>query len=283
MNNPLHAAFYADVSLHRRVTIAVNDTLARDTKRVRFSCPEIARRITPGQFLMVRVHGINDPLIGRALAVYDVLPGADGNPDWIDLVYHVKGKFTRQLSRMATGQGLQVWGPLGNGFPVLQCQHLIMVAGGIGQTPFLILAKEHLGLQQFGDPPRTATNIERITLCYGAASADRLAGVDDFRQLNVAVELSTDDGSAGRHGLVTEQLQHVLENEPASPAGVQIVCCGPTAMMKATTQLAADRQIPCLVSLETLKHCIEEEFEKRPNLIPLNIKAMEAGIEAARQ
>ena len=128
---------------------------------------------------MVRLSGCNDPLIGRPLAVYDVVPDAAGAS--LDLIYHVKGRFTTRLARAEPGQLVDLWGPLGNGFPVLPCSHLVMVAGGVGQTPFLTLAKEHLGRQSFGCPPRPAVPVPQVTLCFGAQTREFLAGVDDFK------------------------------------------------------------------------------------------------------
>ena len=183
MNNPLHAHYYADAALERRVPIVENVLVARDTYLVRFPCSEIAQRIVPGQFLMVRLAGCDDPLIGRPLAVYDVVRNDAGQPEAIDLIYHVKGKFTRRLCVSLPGQLLDVWGPLGNGFPPLPCDHLIMVAGGVGQTPFLTLAKEHLGRVRFGTPPRAVTPVPQVTLCFGAQSECFLAGVEDFLSL----------------------------------------------------------------------------------------------------
>jgi len=57
-----------------------------------------------------------------------------------------------------------------------------MVAGGIGQTPFLALAREHLGLQAYGEPARAVPRAKQVTLCYGARERQYLAGVDDFRR-----------------------------------------------------------------------------------------------------
>ena len=67
--NPLRAAFYADRALARTVTVVENVPLARDTFRIRFAAPELARRFTPGQFLMLRLAQWNDPLLGRPLAL----------------------------------------------------------------------------------------------------------------------------------------------------------------------------------------------------------------------
>jgi dihydroorotate dehydrogenase electron transfer subunit len=253
MTSPLHAAFYADRAVQQTAEILENVRLARDTYRVRFHSPEIARRILPGQFLMLRLTGVNDPLIGRPLAVYDaVLTG--GELTGVDVVYLVKGKLTSRLWQLQRGQQLDVWGPLGNGFDHGESatDHLIMVAGGIGQTPFLALAQEALGRKQYGDPPRVVPPAGRITLCYGARSADYLAGVEDFERLGIEVRLATDDGSRGYHGFVTDVLRGVLAgNRDAA----RIVCCGPEPMMEAVAQIAHQANVPCQVSLETPMAC----------------------------
>lgn len=252
MSNPLHAAYYADHALQRDVAIIENVRLARDTYRVRFACPEIAERIVPGQFLMLRLAGVNDPLIGRPLALYDVVADPSGRPEAIDVVYLTKGKFTSQLASYLPGQKLTVWGPLGNGFLPAPVEHLVMVAGGIGQTPFLTLAQEFLGTRSFGAPPRAVAKAKRVTLCYGARSADLLAGVEDFERAGVEVQIATDDGSRGRHGLVTDLLRQVLADKQASR---RIVCCGPEPMMEAVAHIAGETGTPCQVSLETPMAC----------------------------
>jgi len=252
MCNPLHAKYYADAALEREVRIVENLQVGAETYRVRFHCREIAERIVPGQFLMARIAQCDDPLIGRALAVYDILEDATGKADAIDLIYHVKGKFTRRLESYLPGQRMLVWGPLGNGFPPLACQHLMMVAGGVGQTPFLSLAKEHLGLQSYGAPPRGVSRLPRVTLCFGAQSAAFLAGVEDFRRLGVDVHLATDDGSAGYHGPVTDLLAERLR---AGAERTHVVSCGPMAMMRRSAEIAAAWGAPCHVSLETPMAC----------------------------
>ena len=80
MTNPLHAQHYADGAVQATVEIIENVEIARDTWRLRFTCPEMARRIVPGQFLMVRVSNCDDPLIGRPLAMYDVVRDDTGRP-----------------------------------------------------------------------------------------------------------------------------------------------------------------------------------------------------------
>lgn len=243
---------YADHAWHGPVTVEENVRLARDTYRIRFACPEIARRIVPGQFLMLRLAGGNDPLLGRPLALYDVVPDASGRPHFLDVVYLVVGKMTRLLAEFPAGSPLEVWGPLGNGFPPTPTEHLLMIAGGIGQTPFLTLAREYLGLQTYGDPPRQVPRARKVTLCYGARSREYLAGVEDFRRLGVEVNLSTEDGSEGYEGFVTHLIQPLVEK---SPWPCRLVCCGPEAMMEATGKIARELGLPCQVSLESPMAC----------------------------
>ncbi len=256
MSNLLHAAHYADSALYRQVAIDRNVQVAEGAFCVRVRCDEIAGRVLPGQFVMVRLSDTNDPLIGRPLAVYDVVPDPAGAA--LDLIYHVKGRFTTRLAHLAPGQSLALWGPLGNGFPVLTCAHLVMVAGGVGQTPFLTLAKEHLGLQVFGAPARSAVRVPRVTLCWGAQTAACFPGIADFQALGVEVRLATDDGSAGHQGVVTDLLQQILaaEGPPArADNAIQVVCCGPEAMLRAAAQITETHRVPCLVSLETPMAC----------------------------
>src|SRR4051812_2200187 len=135
MTSPLHASHYADRACHERVTIVENLRVARDTYRVRFDCVPLAQRAVPGQFFMLRIAGCNDPLLGRPLALYDTVLSGE-KAVGVDVVYLVLGKMTSRLAQLREGQALEVWGPLGNGFQVSSAEHLVMVAGGIGQTPF---------------------------------------------------------------------------------------------------------------------------------------------------
>ena len=251
--NPLHAAYYADAACQARVEIVDNVKLARDTYRVRFTCLEIARRIVPGQFLMVRLAGLDDPLLGRPLALYDVVLDAAGQPTAIDVVYLVLGKMTSLLAHAKPGDELDVWGPLGNGFPPEPTDHLIMVAGGIGQTPMLALGQEFLGRRKYGNPPRTVRAAKKVTLCYGVRTAELAAGVDDFRAAGFDVRLSSDDGTLGHHGFVTKLLQEAL----AETQGTNrlVVCCGPEPMMEAVAEICHAAEARCLVSLETPMAC----------------------------
>lgn len=257
-HTPLHASHYADSAEFSPAAIIENVRLATDTYRMRLdaSSPavaKIAQRIVPGQFIMVRVAGLNDPMLGRAFALYDVARDTSGKTTAIDFVYAVHGKLTSALASCLPGQSIEIWGPLGNGIVLPEVDHLIMVAGGIGQTPFVTLGKESLGQQTYGDPVRSAPQVKQATLCYGVRSADRLAGEADFRSAGIDLRIASDDGSIGHAGLVTELLAQALEETTSKSR--QVVCCGPEPMMEAAAKVCQQAGAPCLVSLETPMAC----------------------------
>jgi dihydroorotate dehydrogenase electron transfer subunit len=235
---------------HGAVRIIENVPLARATFRIRLHAPQLARSIRPGQFVMLRILSGTEPLLGRPFALYDTVPDADGQPTAVDIVYLVLGKLTGLLSQMSSGDSLDMWGPLGNGFPDLGpqlCDHVGLVAGGIGQTPFLAYIRELLGERGYGgQPARRQAN--RVSLYYGVRSADLAAGVDDFRSAGAEVHLASDDGSLGFQGFVTQ-----LVEQRARPD--HLIGCGPEPMMKALAALARNWNLPCHLSLETPMAC----------------------------
>jgi dihydroorotate dehydrogenase electron transfer subunit len=265
--------FQASMIQHT-VPVVENVRMAERTFRLRVADSEIGRRILPGQFVMLRIPGGTDPLLGRPFALYDTFLDDRGDAAGYDLVYLVVGKITTLMSHLKPGDAVEVWGPLGNGFSLAPTPHLMMVAGGIGQTPFPAVARAILGQRHYGIPQsafsvqHSAFSIqqsthtltpspphplaERVSLCYGVRSAAYLAGVDDFRGLGIDVQISTDDGSAGHHGFVTDLVKQALAG---SNAPTRLMGCGPEPMMHALAKLAAAAGVPCELSLETPMAC----------------------------
>jgi len=270
---------------YRLVPVLENISIARDTLRLRLGDAAMARAIKPGQFVMIRTgsEGATDPLLGRPLALYDVVRDPAGTPIALDVVYLVVGRGTAALAERSPGERVAVWGPLGNGFGPPPSGPVVFVAGGIGQTPFLALGRSWLGQAGFEDEPahtteshgqlaressshgqdaRAAPAIDRgqppesrtapITLLYGVRTAALLAGVDDFRTAGIQVEIATDDGTAGHQGLVTELLARRLKrgDRPA-----KIIGCGPPAMLAALATIVEQYHVPCDVSLENHMAC----------------------------
>ncbi len=231
-----------------QVPVVENVCLARDTWRIRLHSPRMARTFRPGQFLMLRWPGTSDPLLGRPFALLDTVLDAADNAAAIDIGYLVVGKLTRLLATMKAGDMLEAWGPLGNGFPEMHgLEHVGLVAGGIGQTPFLAYTRQLLGTRGYGGSAGRK-GAERVSLYYGVRTAALAALVDDFREAGAAVHLGTDDGTAGFHGFVTQLLER-----HAPPQ--HLIGCGPEPMMKALAELARRWRIPCHLSLESPMAC----------------------------
>ena len=232
--------------------------MAEATYRLRVAAPAIAERFRPGQFVMLRLHGVDSPLIGRALAIYDSGAGPDGRPETIDLIYLRKGALTVPLADAPVGTMVSLWGPLGNGFATRACGTLVLAVGGIGQTPMLVAGREALRRGW----------AKRVELVFGARRASLLAGLDDFRSAGFHVHACTDDGSLGQKALVpdvvAERLDQLNQQEHHTSAGdatedtraaCRVITCGPEVMMEKVAQVCHDRGVDCQVSMETPMAC----------------------------
>ena len=228
--------------------VLANFQLARNTYLIRLHAPALAEAIRPGQFMMIRSPKSTDPLLGRPFALYDTVLDEHGQPIGIDVVYLVVGKLTGLLAGLRKDDAVEVWGPLGNGFPEpLGSDHVALVAGGIGQTPFLAHIRELLGTRGYGGQmPRR--RVQRVSIYYGVRSKDLAARVEDFQTAGATVHLASNDGSLGHHGFITDLLaQH--------DAPQHLFGCGPEPMLHALASQAERRGIPCHLSLETPMAC----------------------------
>ena len=248
---------------HGPVPVLVNRLLARDTYLIRFEAPELARSIRPGQFLMLRLPHVTDPLLGRPFALFDTVLDETGQPVAINVVYLAVGKMTCLLAKVRAGDSLEVWGPLGNGFPHLHSSpsgrgaggegtgivsaHVGLVAGGVGQTAFLAFVRELLGQRGYGGQP-ARRQARQVSVFYGVRTADLAAGIEDFRQAGAVVHIASNDGSVGFHGFVTQLLE-----QQAMPD--HLLGCGPEPMLRALAEVAQRRGVPCHLSLETSMAC----------------------------
>lgn len=226
----------------RSVTLDGIRVLSPRTFVLSYRCPEMAAAALPGQFVMIAAGGGIDPLLRRPMAVYGVST-RDGRADGLSLLVERRGRGTQLMAGFRPGAVTRVLGPLGTPFrpPAdgADREHLL-VMGGVGAAPFPLLAAE---LRRRG---------QRARAFVGGRTAADLLCLDDFARLGVPVTVTTDDGSAGCRGLVTEALRAYLA-EAAGPFAVY--SCGPTAMMRAVDDLARGAALPHQVSLEAPMAC----------------------------
>ena len=223
--------------------VIANRRLSADYNVLAFDAPGIASVARPGQFVMIKASGGQDPLLRRPFSIFEILRDANGRPSGVSIFNKRIGVGTALLAQVEPGTRLPLLGPLGRPFePIDPPAEAWMVAGGVGLAPFITLASS---LAARG----TAT-----TLFYGARHAEELHCVELFEALGVRVVLATEDGSRGVHGRVTVALHTALDARPLGNP-VKLFVCGPTPMMRACAQLARSHGRACDVSLEQVMGC----------------------------
>ncbi len=202
--------------------------------------PGMAELTKPGHFVAVQVGGPSSSmLLRRAFAIYEVKErGVYGGT--VEFVFAVHGKGTAWLAARRPQDKIDIVGPLGKPFRLpAQPVTATLVGGGYGSAPLLPLAQ---ALRDRGC---------RVDFVLGAASVDRLFGQLDARRIAASLEVTTDDGSMGRAGRVSDVLPALMDK-----TGSDVVyACGPMGMLKAVTAIAAERGIPAQVAVEESMAC----------------------------
>jgi dihydroorotate dehydrogenase electron transfer subunit len=205
-----------------------------------FVAPGIAELARPGQFVALAVGGVTSAnLLRRCFSIHKVSPsGVYGGT--VDIVVAAHGPGTTWIAGLALHDEVDVVGPLGKPFPLpTEPVACVLVGGGYGSAPLFWLAEQ-----------LTAKGC-RVEMVLGAASEDRLFGVVEARRAADGLTVTTDDGSAGTRGWVSDVLPQVIR---LSRAGV-VYGCGPMGMLRAVTEVAAAEGAVALVAVEESMAC----------------------------
>jgi len=201
-----------------------------------FIAPSIASEVLPGQFVNVRVSDSLDPLLRRPFSIYDV----DKKLGSITVFYKVVGRGTELLSQMPIQKRLDVMGPLGRPFSIPRhVNKAYLIGGGVGIAPLVYLARV-----------LTANKI-KVRVLMGASTAGFLCGKDMLDRLGVDYLVSTDDGSEGLRGRVTDLFEQQLSFKDCD----YIYACGPEPMLSRITHLTLINGLEGEVSLEGHMAC----------------------------
>ena len=205
--------------------------LAASVKQFRVAAPEIARKRKPGQFVVLRTHEEGERI---PLTIADADPAAGT----ITLIFQEVGKSTMQLGKLKSGDSIMdLIGPLGRPTHIENFGTVVCIGGGIGIAPVYPIAK---GMRQAGN---------RVISIIGARNKDLLIMEEEMAAVAHILKVSTDDGSYGYHGFVSDVLQDVIDE--GNPLHL-VVAIGPVPMMRVVCNVTRSRNIKTVVSLNPI-------------------------------
>ena len=201
--------------------------------------PEIGEVVKPGQFVNIRCGVNHSSILRRPFSVYRVHKRG-GWASTIEVVFDIRGPGTQFLSTLRGHSNVDLIGPLGRGFALPRRRaHCLLIGGGIGATPLFFLADE---LRNEG---------HRVDVLLGARNSGLLLNAIEARRLASVCVTTTEDGSHGEEGRVTDVLEETVER-----CGTEVVyACGPHPMLAALSSFCIEKRIPIQVAVEELMAC----------------------------
>lgn len=215
-------------------TLQRNEAIGTDYFALYLKCPELLPEIFPGQFAEVLVSNSTTTYLRRPFSIYD----ADYDANELALLIKKVGDGTIALSKLKQGEIVNLVYPLGNTFSMPEGKKALLVGGGVGIAPMLLLAKR---LRKNGYLP---------DILIGGRTKNDIVEPEKYQPYG-EVFITTDDGSLGEKGMVTQHpvFTNSIESYDA------IYACGPDPMMKAVAKLADQYNIFCEISLENTMAC----------------------------
>ncbi len=205
--------------------------LAAAVRQFKVAAPEIARKRKPGQFIVLRIHEEGERI---PLTIAD----ADPQAGTITLIFQELGKSTEQLGRLKAGDGiLDLIGPLGVPTHVEKFGTVVCIGGGIGIAPVYPIAK---AMKEAGNT---------VISIIGARTKNLLILEEEMGKVSHSLKVSTDDGTYGYHGFVSDILQNLIDEGTTINLAVAI---GPVPMMRVICNVTRNRKIKTVVSLNPI-------------------------------
>ncbi len=232
--------------VNERVRILGNVCVGPNLYLMTVSSPSIARAIAPGQFVHMKIPGMEGHILRRPFSVY----AADAQAGTLDVLYQVVGFGTDHLTIIDEHCGLsdqaELIGPVGRSWEApAGCKRALLVGGGVGAAPLFMLCQ------------KLVADGVSVDVVLGAQTKDALVCLSRYEEtLGHKVACATDDGSFGREGFCTSLVSEALvAAEDAGEGYGYVACCGPEPLMKIVAGLAADHGAPCQVSMEKRMAC----------------------------
>lgn len=223
--------------IDQHIEIAFNREITSGIFLLGLRSPSLASESRPGQFVMLRVNQGIDPLLRRPFSICGTTDGKI-----VLILYKIVGHGTEMLAGRKAEEKLSVMGPLGKGFNLPgKNEKAVLVSGGIGIAPLNFLAD--------------ALKNDQMEFMSGFDTSGNIISSKEITGRSINISIATDDGSEGYSGMVTGLLDEYLDKDIHEKDSKVIYACGPSAMLKKVSSIAAYRRIPCQVSLEALMAC----------------------------
>ena len=213
--------------------------ISRDIFLMSLEAEQIACSGQPGQFVHLRTSRSTDPLLRRPYSIHRV----NRNEGTIQLMYRVVGKGSESMREAVQGDLIDLIGPLGTAFNLDRIfSKALIVAGGMGSAPLFFLIDRILELKK------------SVIFFWGAQYGQEMFGLKQLQKSGVDLHLTSEDGSLGHRGVVTDLLSSFLKETNISE-GWEGFTCGPAGMLQSVQRLAIDSQFSWQVSYEERMAC----------------------------
>ena len=214
--------------------IVANEKLCSRFLKLSLDARPILKSIRPGQFIHIKVSDSLVPFFRRPFSVYRA-------KKYVEVLYEPVGTGTKILAARKPGEYLDILGPLGNNFslPPKGVKQAVMIGGGIGVAPFLVLADA------------LAKKGYELILLYGGRTKGHVLPMNEFKKNGCKVFIATDDGSAGTKGYVSNLFSKINPDSRTT----MLYTCGPPVMMRAVQDFAKKHNLRCEASCEEVMAC----------------------------
>ena len=217
-----------------KATVLEHRNFQGDYRILRLASPAVGPLVRPGQFIHLQIPRMGDRILRRPFSIYKA------DPDGVSILYKPVGRGTDAMTALKEGDQIDLIGPLGNGYPEMtQGRIPVLVAGGYGNAALYLKARE--------------LPVKGVAFFGGRAAQDILC-VEEFKELGWDVRPTTDDGSLGIRGLVTEAFDPWMK-EHTTIADLELFVCGPNPMLKAMGDRAMEHGFTAWLSLDQNMAC----------------------------
>jgi len=220
--------------MRRKFEILEKRTLAPKIKEIVLYAPEIARKVRAGQFIIIRVEEKGERI---PLTVADW----NRNKGTLTIVFQEIGVSTYKLGKLDIGDRLtDIAGPLGNPSKIENYGRVICIGGGVGIAAIYPIARELKKMNNY------------VISIIGARSRELLIYEDEMRKVSDELKITTDDGSKGRKGFVSDELRDMLAKGVKAD---RVIAVGPAIMMKVCADVTRPYGIKTIASLNPIMVC----------------------------